>query len=206
MNIFVGIGRLTSDPKISNYTGNDGQAGTIARYTLAIDRPGRRDQNGQNADFINCVVFGKAAEFAQKYLSKGRKIGVVGRIQTGSYTNKDGQKVYTTDVYVSEQNFADGKPQEQQTPQNQGYQYQAPPQMAQPQMMQTPPQMAQASQGYVDPQNPYQNPTVQQMPPQMPGQQNYYQASQTPPQPQFNSNEGFMQIPTGADDTGLPFN
>ena len=84
----------------------------IARYTLAVDRRGRRTGAGndeQTADFINCVAFGKAGEFAEKYLRKGTKLVVSGRIQTGSYTNKDGQKVYTTDVIVEDQEFADSK-------------------------------------------------------------------------------------------------
>lgn len=83
----------------------------IARYTLAVDRRGRRSQSGddQTADFISCVAFGKNGEFAEKYLKQGTKIAVTGRIQTGSYTNKDGQKVYTTDVIIDEQEFAESK-------------------------------------------------------------------------------------------------
>ena len=80
----------------------------IARYSLAVDRRFKRDGE-QTADFINCVAFGKAAEFAEKYLHKGTKIAVLGRIQTGSYTNKDGAKVYTTDVVIEEQEFAESK-------------------------------------------------------------------------------------------------
>ena len=99
MNVFCGIGRLTKDPDIR-------QAGEtqVARYTLAVDR-----QKKGEADFIPCVAFGKAAEFAEKYLSKGMKVGVTGRIQTGSYTNKDGQKVYTTDVIVGSHTFCEKK-------------------------------------------------------------------------------------------------
>lgn len=84
----------------------------IARYTLAVDRRGSRSNNNddqQTADFINCVAFGRAGEFAEKYFRKGIKIAVTGRIQTGSYTNKDGIKVYTTDVVVEEQEFAESK-------------------------------------------------------------------------------------------------
>ena len=84
----------------------------IARYTLAVDRRGRRNDNGgdqQTADFISCVAFGRTGEFAEKYLRKGTKIAVTGRIQTGSYTNKDGQKVYTTDVVVEEHEFVEGR-------------------------------------------------------------------------------------------------
>ena len=80
----------------------------VARYTLAVDRRFRRDGEN-NADFIGCVAFGKSAEFAEKYLRQGTKIIVTGRIQTGSYTNRDGQKVYTTDVVVEDQEFAESK-------------------------------------------------------------------------------------------------
>jgi single-strand DNA-binding protein len=80
----------------------------IARYTIAVDRSFKTDE-GQTADFIGCVAFGKAGEFAEKYFRKGTKIAVTGRIQTGSYTNKEGQKVYTTDVVVEEQEFAESK-------------------------------------------------------------------------------------------------
>lgn len=83
----------------------------IARYTLAVDRRFKRDGD-DSADFIPCVVFGKGGEFAEKYLRKGTKIAVCGRIQTGSYTNKDGVKVYTTDVIVEEQEFAESKGQQ----------------------------------------------------------------------------------------------
>ena len=81
----------------------------IARYTIAVDRRVRRDGDQQTADFINCVAFGRSGEFAEKYFHKGIKIAVTGRIQTGSYTNKDGQRVYTTDVIVEEQEFAESK-------------------------------------------------------------------------------------------------
>ena len=84
---------------------------SIARYTLAVDRRGRRTDNGgeQTADFISCVAFDRAAEFAEKYFHQGMRVLITGRIQTGSYTNKDGQKVYTTDVIVEDQEFADSK-------------------------------------------------------------------------------------------------
>lgn len=100
------LGRLTRDPEIRYSQGNDQMA--IARYTLAVDRRFKRDGE-QAADFISCVAFGKAAEFTEKYLKKGTKIAVTGRIQTGSYTNRDGQKVYTTDVVIEEQEFAESK-------------------------------------------------------------------------------------------------
>ena len=89
----------------------------VARYTLAVDRRFRRDGEN-NADFIGCVAFGKSAEFAEKYLRKGTKIAITGRIQTGSYTNRDGQKVYTTDVVVEEQEFAESKASGQTAQQN----------------------------------------------------------------------------------------
>lgn len=97
------MGRLTRDPEV-RYSAGDNST-TIARYTLAVDRKDRE----QGADFINIIAFGKSGEFAEKYLHKGTKILVTGRIQTGSYTNKDGQKVYTTDVVVEEQEFAESK-------------------------------------------------------------------------------------------------
>lgn len=107
MNKVILMGRLTKDPDVRYSQGANGST-AIARYSLAVDR--KFKQEGQpNADFINCIAFGKLGEFAEKYLHKGTKIAVVGRIQTGSYTNKDGQKVYTTDVVVEEQEFAESK-------------------------------------------------------------------------------------------------
>ncbi|MCF0121995.1 MAG: single-stranded DNA-binding protein [Lachnospiraceae bacterium] len=106
MNKVILMGRLTKDPEI-RYSAGQNQM-TIARYQLAVDR--RMKKAGEAAvDFIPCVVFGKQAEFAEKYLKKGTKIVVVGRIQTGSYMNRDGQKVFTTDVVVEEQEFAESK-------------------------------------------------------------------------------------------------
>lgn len=90
----------------------------VARYSLAVDRRFKKN-NEQSADFINCVAFGKSAEFAEKYLHKGIKIAVVGRIQTGSYTNRDGQKVYTTDVVAEEQEFVESKNASRQSAQEQ---------------------------------------------------------------------------------------
>ena len=110
MNKVVLMGRLVRDPDVRYSQGETPLA--IARYTLAVDRRfGRRDNNGegQTADFISCKAFGKAGEFAEKYLKKGTKICVSGRIETGSYTNKDGVKVYTTDVIVDDQEFAESK-------------------------------------------------------------------------------------------------
>jgi single-strand DNA-binding protein len=106
MNKVILIGRLTRDADVRYSQGENASA--VARYTLAVDRRFKREGE-QSADFISCVAFGKAAEFAEKYLRRGTKIAVVGRIQTGSYTNKDGQKVYTTDVIVEEQEFAESK-------------------------------------------------------------------------------------------------
>ena len=100
------MGRLTRDPDIRYSQGPDQMA--IARYTLAVDRR-VKTEGGQNADFISCVAFGKLADFAEKYLKQGIKIVVEGRIQTGSYTNKDGHKVYTTDVVVENCEFAESK-------------------------------------------------------------------------------------------------
>ena len=111
------MGRLTRDPEIKSSQGE--KSTTIARYTLAVDRRFRRNNDGeQSADFIGCVAFGKSAEFAEKYFRQGIKVVVTGRIQTGSYTNKDGQKVYTTDVVVEDQEFAESKATSQQNQQN----------------------------------------------------------------------------------------
>lgn len=107
MNKVILMGRLTRDPEI-RYTSGENQT-AVARYTLAVDRRFKRQGDEQTADFINCVVFGRGAEFAESYLHQGTKIVAVGRIQTGSYTNKDGQRVYTTDVVVEEQEFAESK-------------------------------------------------------------------------------------------------
>ena len=123
----------------------------ITRYTLAVDRRGNRDGQ-QSADFIGCVAFGRAGEFAEKYFKKGMKVAITGRIQTGSYTNRDGQKVYTTDVVIEEQEFAESK---------------------------------NASQGA--------------------GHDGGYQAAQRPA-PASAIGDGFMNIPDGVEDEGLPFN
>ena len=108
MNKVILMGRLTRDPEVRYSQGENSTA--IARYTLAVDRRFRRNNDGeQTADFIGCVAFGRSAEFAEKYFRQGLKVIVTGRIQTGSYTNKEGQKVYTTDVVVEEQEFAESK-------------------------------------------------------------------------------------------------
>lgn len=106
MNKVILMGRLCADPEV-RYSQNENQT-AVARYRLAVDRRFKREGD-QTADFIPCVAFGKAAQFAEYYLHRGTKIIITGRIQTGSYTNKDGQKIYTTDVVVEDQEFAESK-------------------------------------------------------------------------------------------------
>ena len=107
MNKVILMGRLVRDPEVRYSQGENATA--VARYTLAVDRRFNRNNGEDSADFIGCVAFGRAAEFAERYLHKGTKIAVTGRIQTGSYTNKDGVRVYTTDVVVEDQEFAESK-------------------------------------------------------------------------------------------------
>ena len=108
MNKVILMGRLTRDPEIRYSQGDNPTA--VARYTLAVDRRFRRNGDGdQSADFIGCVAFGRSAEFAEKYFRQGMRVSISGRIQTGSYTNKDGVKVYTTEVIVEEQEFAESR-------------------------------------------------------------------------------------------------
>lgn len=107
MNKVILIGRLTRDPDVRWSQGQDQKA--VARYTMAVDRRIKAQDGQQSADFISCVAFGKAAEFAEKYFHKGIKIAVTGRIQTGKYVNKDGQTVYSTDVVIEEQEFVESK-------------------------------------------------------------------------------------------------
>lgn len=106
MNKVIIMGRLTRDPDVRYTQGEEPMA--IARFTLAVDRRGKRDGEA-SADFPSCVCFRRTAEFIEKYAHQGTKLVVVGRIQTGSYTNRDGQKVYTTDVVVEEAEFAESK-------------------------------------------------------------------------------------------------
>lgn len=106
MNKVILMGRLTRNPEMRNSNGESNTA--IARYTLAVDRRYKREGD-VTADFISCVAFGRSAEFAEKYFHQGLKVVVTGRIQTGSYTNRDGNKVYTTDVVVEDQEFAESK-------------------------------------------------------------------------------------------------
>lgn len=118
MNKVILMGRLTRDPDIRSTAGANPM--TIARYTLAVDRRMRKDaanSGQQTADFISCVAFDRNAEFAEKYLQKGTKIALTGHIQTGSYQNKSGQTVYTTDVIVEDQEFAESKSSAQPTAQ-----------------------------------------------------------------------------------------
>lgn len=107
MNKVILMGRLTKDPDVRYTEGSDSKA--IARYTLAVDRKTKDANGNRQSDFISCVAFGKSGEFAEKYLHKGIKICISGRIQTGSYTNKDGNKVYTTDIVVEEHDFCESK-------------------------------------------------------------------------------------------------
>ncbi|MCI8269079.1 MAG: single-stranded DNA-binding protein [Lachnospiraceae bacterium] len=155
MNRVILMGRLTRDPEVRYSQGERSMA--IARYTLAVDRRGRARGNqdgdqGQTADFINIVAFDRAGEFAEKYFRQGMRVLVSGRIQTGSYTNREGQRVYTTEVIVDDQEFADGK--NSGSGDNGGYGYQ---------------------------------PTSR-------------------PAPSNAIGDGFMNIPDGVEDEGLPFN
>lgn len=106
MNKVILLGRLARDPETRYGGANDSMA--VCRYTLAVDRKFKKDGEA-TADFINCISFGKIAEFAEKYFTKGLRVAVSGRIQTGSYTNRDGQKVYTTDVVVEEHEIAQSR-------------------------------------------------------------------------------------------------
>lgn len=144
MNKIILMGRLTRDPEIHYSQGENAMA--IARFTLAVDRR-RRSNSEQTADFIPCIAFDKQAEFVEKYLHQGIKMLITGRIQTGSYTNKEGQKVYTTEVLIDEMEFAESK--------------------------------ASAENG---------------------------SAASGRPEPNANAGDGFMNIPDGVEDEGLPFN
>ena len=163
MNKVILMGRLTRDPEVRYSQGERSMA--IARYTLAVDRRGRRSQDGdqgQTAAVINIVAFDRAGEFAEKYFRQGMRVLVSGRIQTGSYVNKDGQKVYTTDVIVEDQEFADSK--------NQG-----------------------GDSGFGGGSYGGNN-----------NRSSYQQG--TRPAPSSAIGDGFMNIPDGVEDEGLPFN
>lgn len=121
MNKVILIGRLTRDPETRYTEKNDSQESmAVTKYTLAVDRK-TRAEGQQSADFISCVTFGRDAEFAEKYFRKGTKIAISGRIQTGSYINKEGKRVYTTDVVVEEQEFAESKKANGQQDNDAGY-------------------------------------------------------------------------------------
>ena len=124
MNKVILMGRLTRDPEARYSSGENALA--IARYTLAVDRRFHKD-NEASADFIGCVAFGKGGEFAEKYLRQGTKVVVTGRIQTGSYTNREGQKVYTTEIVVEDQEFAESKTASQNNSQTSAGSRQQPP-------------------------------------------------------------------------------
>ena len=159
MNRVILMGRLTRDPEVRYSQGERAMA--IARYTLAVDRRGRsRSQEGgdQSADFIPCVAFDRAGEFAEKYFRQGMRVLISGRIQTGSYVNRDGQKVYTTEVIIDDQEFADSK-------------------------------------GAASDIGGYQNAGGYQQP-----------AQAQRPVPSSAIGDGFMNIPDGVEDEGLPFN
>ena len=183
MNRVILMGRLTRDPDF-RYSQNDSQL-AVVRFTLAVDRRFKRDAD-QTADFISCVSFGKTAEFIHNYLKQGSKICVEGRIQTGSYTRQDGQKVYTTDVVVENAEFAESKAASAGTAPAQQPQYQ----QAQPQYQQAPQQQ-------------YQQPAPAYQPQQQPAPA--YQPQQQPA-PAEAAGEGFMNIADGLEDEGLPFN
>lgn len=141
MNKVVLVGRLTRDPEVKYSQGDNATA--IARFTLAVDRKIKRD-NEETADFISCIDFGRMAEFAEKYFRKGTKIAISGRIQTGSYTNREGQKVYTTEVVVEEQEFAESKAASQQNNSGAERTYSGGQQAKQPQQSRT------SSDGFMD--------------------------------------------------------
>ena len=167
MNKVILMGRLTRDPEVRYSQGERQMA--IARYTLAVDRRGRRDA-GQDAqaDFIRCEAFDRAAEFTEKYFRQGMRVLVEGRIQTGSYQDRDGKTVYTTDVVVENQEFADSKGA---SAGNDNY----------------------GNQSYGNQGGQRYN-----------GGQSYQPQSR--PAPSSAIADGFMNIPDGVDDEGLPFN
>ena len=203
MNKVVLMGRLTRDPEVRYSQGENSTS--ISRYTLAVDRRIKRDGEA-TADFISCVSFGRTAEFAEKYFHQGLRIVISGHIQTGSYTNREGQKVYTTEVVVEEQEFADSKNSPQQGSGQSGY---TPNASQQPQQSTVPQQPAQQGSG----QGEYTPNTSRQQPQQgYAGQQGGYSAPQQPAQQGgYNGgsfgmgDDGFMNIPEGLDDE-LPFN
>lgn len=176
MNKVIMMGRLTRDPEVRYNNNADGTQMCIARYTLAVDRRGKAQEGQQGADFIRCIAFGKIGEFTEKYLHQGTKILVEGRIQTGNYTNKDGQKVYTTDVVVENQEFAESKS-------SQGN--------AQNQQPATP---SPVGDGFMN------------VPDGMDSGLPFGSQQSQPAAPSSPAGDGFMNIPDGVEDSGLPFN
>lgn len=173
MNTVTLLGRLTRDPEI-RYAQQSNMP--VARFTLAVDRKQQNQDDSRSADFISCIAFDKRADFAQRYLHQGSKIAIRGHIQTGSYTKQDGTKVYTTEVVIDEQEFAESRQQaQQQAPQNNYGQ----------------------QQGY--------NARPAYNAPQAPQQAPQYQPAQQFQQQSFVG-DGFMDIPSNVDDPGLPFN
>ena len=173
MNKVVLVGRLTRDPDVRYSQGDNSTA--VARYSLAVDRKFKRDGE-PTADFISCVAIGRAGEFAEKYFRQGLRVAISGRIQTGSYTNKDGVKVYTTDVFVEEQEFAESKSEYN------------------------------ANQQSKNQQNGNQQSKNQQNGNQQNGnQQNGNQQNGSFASPRSDYGDGFMNIPDGIDEE-LPFN
>lgn len=230
MNKVILMGRLTRDPDV-RYSGNGSEGGmTIARFTVAVDRRRTGADGQREADFIGCVAFGKQAEFAEKYLHQGSKIALTGRIQTGSYNNKDGQKVYTTDVVAEDMEFAESKAASEQrtggyAPQGQSYnrapaQSYAPRQQA-PQYQQPAQPQYQAPQYQPQQQAPAYEPVPQAAPaapvydpapaasqdyePMSPAEQVIREAAGVMDDAS-QVGQGFMNIPEGVEDEGLPFN
>ena len=204
MNKVILMGRLTRDPDI-RYSGSGEGSMCVAKFTLAVDRR-RTAQDGQReADFISCTAFGKQAEFAEKYLHQGTKITLSGRIQTGSYTNREGQKVYTTDVVIEEMEFAESKGSNDNRQGSFQGNYQrsaAPQQQAQPQQQwQAAPQ--QQAQPQYQPQQQWQEVPQQQMRPEPVIPANDFER---PMADESAVGQGFMNIPEGVEDEGLPFN
>ena len=166
MNKVILMGRLTRDPDIRYTQGENSMA--VARFSLAVDRRRTGADGQREADFINCVTFGKQAEFAERYLHQGTKIVLTGRIQTGSYTNKDGQKVYTTDVVAEDLEFAESKAASENRANGSGSSYGG---------------------GYGSN-----------------GNSGSYNGGGRQADYSSSVGEGFMNIPEGVEDEGLPFN
>ena len=198
MNKVILIGRLTRDPEVRYTQGQQGD-NAMARFTVAVDRRRAAGPDGQReADFISCVAFGKSAEFMQKYFNKGMKICVTGRIQTGSYTNKDNQKVYTTDVVAEDIEFVESKSAQggQDFGGQGGYQPAYQPQGGFSQY--------QGQGGYQRPQQSYQAPQQSYQAPQQSYQAPQPQTFQRPAPEESEVGRGFMNA-DGFDDDSLPF-